>query len=67
MITVKIKSIDGASMRRKYKTLAFARAFAVKYVGQHPEFGSTYAISSDGICRCTVEGVTLRELFPEGE
>jgi hypothetical protein len=63
MITIRYTSIDRCRVTRKYKTLAHARAFAVKYVGPSPELGSTYAVSSDGVGKITVEGVTLRELF----
>ena len=62
-ITVFYNAIDGALARRKFKTLAGARGYAVKMVGATPEFGSYYAVSGDGIGKITVEGCTLRELF----
>lgn len=62
-IKVRYSSIDGFSKRRSFKTIKAARAFAVRYVGETPELGSTYAVSFDGIGKVTVTGCTLRELF----
>lgn len=66
-ITVRYSSIDGFAKRRTFKTLKAARAFAVKYVGEHPDFGTSmappYAVSFDGIGKVTVTGCTLDELF----
>ena len=36
-----------------------------KWVGAHPEIGSTYAVSGDGVGKVTCQGVSLSELFPE--
>jgi hypothetical protein len=33
-------------------------------VGDHPEMGTRYAISGDGIGKITVENSTLTDLFP---
>lgn len=63
-IIVNYLAVDGASMRRKYKTLKGAQKFAHRFVGAHPEIGSYYAISGDGVGRVTCAGCTLRELFP---
>lgn len=63
-ITVYLRSVDGFSKTRKYKTLAGAQKFAQDYAGKHPEIGSGYAISGDGVCRIMVKGITLKELFP---
>jgi hypothetical protein len=65
MITVRYSSIDGFGERREFHTLGGARTFAHYWIGQHPEMGSTYAISGDGIGKITCEGCTLKELFPE--
>lgn len=62
-IKVRYSSVDGSVMNRKFKTLSGARKFATDYVGQNPEIGGTYAVSSDGIGKVQVEGVTLAELF----
>ena len=65
IITVRYRSLDGYSQTRRFKTLAGARKFATKWVGAHPEIGSSYAICGDGIGRITVEGALLSDLFPE--
>lgn len=65
VITVRYSSIDRYRTRRTFKTLEGARKFAVHYVGEHPEMGSTYAVSDDGVGKIEVEGCTLRELFKE--
>lgn len=63
-IKVTYRSVDGASMTRRYATLAGARKWAHEMVGEHPDMGSWYAVSFDGIGRVTVEGASLAELFP---
>lgn len=63
-ITIVYSSVDGGWTTRKFKTLKGARAFAHKWVGGHPEIGSSYAVSGDGIGKVTVQGATLAELFP---
>lgn len=66
MIKVCYQSVDsyGRITTRTFKTLAGARAYAVRMVGKHPEFGSHYAVSRDGIGKITVaEGCTLVDLF----
>jgi hypothetical protein len=63
MITVIYSSIDRVRKSRKYKTLASASKFAVSMLGQHPEFGTGYAVSDDGVGKIEVSGCTLAELF----
>lgn len=63
MITVHYSSIDHFHKRRTFKTLAGAHKFAVNYVGENPDMGSSYAVSFDGIGKITVEGCSLEELF----
>jgi len=65
--TVWYRAIDGARGMRCYKTFKGARAFAIERVGENPEIGSTYAVSSDGIVTVEVEGCTLAELFAKPE
>lgn len=65
-ITVVYRSIDRYRERRTFKTIEGARKFAHKWVGAHPEIGSTYAVSGDGMGKVTVNGATLADLFPEG-
>lgn len=62
-IQVRYQSIDGARDSRSYKGIEAARAFAVKMVGAHPEMGSHYAVSGDGIGKIMVSGISLAELF----
>jgi hypothetical protein len=64
-ITIRFSSLDGWRQTRKFKTLRGARAYAQKWVGEHPEIGSSYAVSGDGIGKVTVVGCTLAQLFPE--
>lgn len=64
-IMVRYSSIDGCRMVRRFKTLAGARRFAHEYVGKGADVGRSYAISSDGVGKVTVEGITLNELFSD--
>lgn len=63
MIRVTYSSVDGARSIKFFPIHAEARAFAVGYVGETPEFGRNYAISDDGIGKIEVLGCTLEELF----
>lgn len=63
MITVRYSSIDGARKAKRTTDIAKARAFAVQWVGEHPDFGTSYAVSFDGVGKITVEGAALAELF----
>ena len=64
-ITVSYSSIDsyGKRTRRKFRTIWGARDYAKRMVGEHPEIGSHYAVSGDGIGKIEVTGVTINELF----
>lgn len=64
IITVTYSSIDGCRETRRYKRIKSARAYAHQMVGAHPEIGSWYAVSGDGIGKVTVSGATLADLFP---
>lgn len=71
-ITVRYSSIDRYAKKAHFYTLAGARKFAWKLIGSHPDLGSDYAVSDDGIGKITVSGtlkdgspITLRDLFPE--
>src|SRR5262249_17319420 len=46
-IHVTYDSIDGHCETRVFKTLRGARKFAQKWVGEHPDLGSYYAVSYD--------------------
>ncbi len=63
-IKITYSSCDWFRETRKFKTLKGARAYAHRWVGEHPEMGSRYAISGDGIGKVTVKGATLADLFP---
>jgi hypothetical protein len=66
-IKVRYSSVDGYSKSRKFKSLKAASKFARERVGDHPEIGSHYAVSGDGIGKIVVEGAKLAELFPSPE
>jgi hypothetical protein len=63
-ITVKYSSIDCSTTVRKFTTIAGASKFARNWIGDHPEIGSRYAVSGDGIGKIEVTGASLTELFP---
>lgn len=67
MIKVTYTSIDGGRKSRSYSTIEGAKKFAHTWVGPHPEIGSWYAVSGDGVGKITVSGASLRDLFPERE
>jgi len=67
MIVVIYRSSDGVRFVKRYATIEPARKFAHHYVGAHPDIGSTYAVSHDGIGTIYVEGCTLAQLFPPRE
>jgi hypothetical protein len=64
-IVVRYRSIDRCSKRGVFKTLAGAQRFAQKWVGETPDLGGTYAVSSDGIGKVTCDGCALIDLFPK--
>ena len=65
-IKVKYSSIDGYHKYATFKTLKGAQNFAHKWVGGHPDIGSSYAVSYDGIGKIEVAGdATLKDLFPD--
>jgi hypothetical protein len=65
-LIVTYSSVDGYRSRRTFKTHPAAKRFAVRYVGQTPEFGPGYAVADDGIGKVTVSGCTLAQLFGDG-
>ena len=67
-IVVSYSAVDGyRAPARVFATLAGARRYAHERVGRHPEIGSSYAVSGDGVGKVTVRGCTLAELFPPPE
>lgn len=66
-IIVRYSSIDHFSETRRFATLAGAQAYAHRRIGPHPDQGSGYAVSDDGVGKITVRGATLGTLFPSNE
>ena len=66
-IKVRYSSVDGYRESRKFKSAAGAGKYARKLVGDHPDIGSHYAVSSDGIGKVEIEGASFAELFPSRE
>jgi hypothetical protein len=64
-IKVTYQSVDRFRMARSFRTIEGARAFAQRRLGPHPDLGSGYAVSFDGIGTITVQGARLADLFPE--
>jgi hypothetical protein len=65
MIKVIYTAVDGHRTIRTYGTLAGARKFAHKMIGEHPEMGRDYAVSFDGVGTIRVHtGCNLADLFP---
>jgi len=53
MIIVTYTTIDHVRKRRKFKTLAGARKFALEWVGPQDVEGGYYAVSDDGVGKVT--------------
>ena len=66
MIRVTYHSIDGHKESITFTYLSPAQRWAQRWIGKAPSLGSTYAVSDDGIGKITVEGATLKEIFPDG-
>ena len=64
MITVRYSTIDHFTKTRRFKTLAGARRFAQRYLGERPELGRLYAVSGDGWGKIEAEGCLVSDLFP---
>lgn len=68
MIRLRMLAVDNAKASASFKTLKGAQKWAAKWVGEHPVFGSYYAVSDDGVCTVIpLEGVTLEALFPPND
>jgi hypothetical protein len=66
VIELLYRAVDGFTASKAFMDLAAARRWAWERVGRHPELGSHYAASADGVGTLLPErGVTLAELFPE--
>jgi hypothetical protein len=67
LIKVRYSSIDGCGTTRTFKSLEGATNYAQKWVGKHPEIGSSYAVSGDGVGKVQVQGCSLTDLFPPNQ
>jgi len=65
-IRVTYHSIDGHKESFDTTYLSVAQRWASRWIGKSPSLGRGYAVSDDGIGKITVEGASLRELFPDG-
>lgn len=64
-IRLYFSTIDNCRSTRLFKSLKGAQKAAWDRVGRHPEIGSNYAVSGDGIAKVVVSGdATLAQLFP---
>lgn len=64
-IRLYFSTIDNCRSTRLFKSLKGAQKAAWDRVGKHPEIGSNYAVSSDGIAKVVVSGdATMAEMFP---
>jgi hypothetical protein len=66
-IQVLYQAIDGYSETRGYATVEAAREWPQRMIGAHPDMGSHYAVSFDGVGKVSVAGCTLDDLFPPGD
>jgi hypothetical protein len=62
-IVVRYRAIDNFTKRGEFRSIAGARRFAKKYLGDEFEIGTGYAVTYDGIGRITVEGTDLYTLL----
>lgn len=63
-IHLSYRAIDGYKLEESFSSIVDARKFAYKWVGESPELGSYYAVSSDGVGRLMWDGIEAKELFP---
>lgn len=72
-IQLRYSAVDGYTEKRTFSTIAGAQRYAHKAIGAHPEIGSMYAVSGDGIGKIVILRTgkfypfTLAELFPSNE
>ncbi len=66
MIRTSYRTVDRFYQSRSFKTLAGARRYAHRVMGEHPDVSETfgYAVSFDGTAKLSVRGVLLADLFP---
>lgn len=65
LIRLYFSTVDNCRSTRTFKSLKGAQKAAWDRVGKHPEIGSNYAVSGDGIAKVVVSGdATLAQLFP---
>ena len=65
MIIVRYSTVDGVDENKTFKHIGQARQYAHHWIGATPEVGRGYAVSGDGVGKITVDGATLKDLFPD--
>jgi hypothetical protein len=63
--TLIYSSVDGVRKTHHFASLDNLRRKARYYVGDHPDLGSNYAVSFDGVGKVVVRGASLQHVFPE--
>ncbi len=66
-ITVNYKASDGFKESKTFTKIAKAKAWAIEWVGDTPNFGAAYAVSYDGVGTIRCKGCTIQELFEAEE
>lgn len=64
-IKIVYESIDYYSEEKEFTSLEYAKEYAQRWVGEHPEISPTfgYAYSPDGVGRISCEGCSIHDLF----
>jgi len=66
-IRTSYRTVDRYYESRRFKTLAGARKYARKRMGENCDYGMSYAVDMYGTGRLRVTGATLTELFSKDE
>lgn len=66
-IIVRMRSVDDGHRSRRFNNIESARAWAKTWLGPYFDISYTfgYAISGDGVCKITCEGVSIFELLDQ--
>jgi hypothetical protein len=64
-IIVRMRSVDDGARSRRFNNIESARAWAKTWLGEYFDISHTfgYAISGDGVCKITCEGVDIYTLL----
>ena len=63
LIKVIYRSVDGVSKVNTFKTKEGAAKKIRYWLGDNPELGCGYAVSSDGVGTCRVTGAKLEDIL----